>query len=106
MSKKICGLRTLCVALLIAASYPLAAQRDAASIEGRIVDMSGATIANASVAAVNVDTNFTYHAQSDASGDWVISPVRIGTYKVTISASGFKQTVAGPHHSRRAPAPT
>jgi hypothetical protein len=45
---------------------------------------------------VNVDTNFTYHAQSDASGDWVISPVRIGTYKVTISASGFKQTVAGP----------
>jgi hypothetical protein len=96
MSKKICGLRTLCVALLIAASYPLAAQRDAASIEGRIVDMSGATIANASVAAVNVDTNFTYHAQSDASGDWVISPVRIGTYKVTISASGFKQTVAGP----------
>ena len=86
----------LCLVLLVLASYPLVAQRDAATLEGRVADVTGATIANASIAAVNVSTNFVYHAQSDASGAWIISPVRIGIYQVTISASGFKQTVAGP----------
>lgn len=88
--------RALCLALLIASCYPAAAQRDAASLEGRVVDPSGATVPNASVAAVNTGTNFTYRAQSDASGAWIISPVRIGTYKITISASGFKQSLVGP----------
>jgi hypothetical protein len=45
---------------------------------------------------VNIETNFTYHVQSDASGAWSISPVRIGTYKITISALGFKEAVVGP----------
>ena len=88
--------RVLCLAFLMAFSYPLAAQRDAASLEGRVVDSSGAAVPNASVAAVNTATNFTYHVQSDASGAWIISPVRIGTYKITISVSGFKQAVVGP----------
>ncbi len=86
----------VCLAFLLAFSFPLAAQRDAASLEGRVVDSSGAMVPNASVAAVNTATNFTYHVQSDASGAWSISPVRIGTYKITISASGFKQSVIGP----------
>jgi hypothetical protein len=80
----------------MALSYPLAAQRDAASLEGRVADSSGAAVPNASVAAVNTATNFTYNVQSDASGAWIISPVRIGTYKITISVSGFKQAVVGP----------
>ena len=86
----------LCLAFLMAFCYPLAAQRDAASLEGRVVDSSGATVPNASVSAVNAATNFIYHVQSDSSGAWSISPVRIGTYKITISASGFKQAVVGP----------
>ena len=89
--------RFACLALLTAsASCSLFAQRDAASLEGRVVDSSGAVVANASVAAVNTATNFTYHAQSDESGSWSISPVRIGTYTLTISAPGFKQSVVGP----------
>lgn len=77
-------------------AYPLAAQRDAASLEGRVVDVSGAVVANASVVAVNAATNFSYQTQSDETGAWTISPVRIGTYKVTISSTGFKQAVVGP----------
>jgi outer membrane receptor protein involved in Fe transport len=95
MFKAGCRLRTLAFLVFLVVS-PLFAQRDAASLEGRIVDASGATVANASIAAENVSTHFIYHAQTDASGEWVISPVRIGTYRVTISATGFKQTVAGP----------
>lgn len=84
------------VALLAASVTPLTAQRDAASLEGRVVDSSGAVVANAAVVAVNTATNFAYRVQSDATGAWSISPVRIGTYTLTISAPGFKQAVVGP----------
>lgn len=83
-------------ALLIMASYPLAAQRDAATLEGRVVDQTGAQIPNATITATNTVTNFVYHVQSDASGAWVISPVRIGTYKIAISVERFKQALIGP----------
>jgi hypothetical protein len=96
MFKGILSLGTLCLGLLIMASYPLAAQRDTATLEGRVVDATGATVPNASVTVTNTATNFSYHAQSDASGSWIISPVRIGTYQITISAPGFKQTIDGP----------
>ncbi len=84
------------VALLAASITPLFAQRDAASLEGRVVDSSGAVVANAAVVAVNTATNFAYRVQSDTTGAWSISPVRIGTYTLTISAPGFKQAVVGP----------
>jgi len=86
MLKSICRLCALCFALLILASYPLAAQRDTATLEGRIVDVTGAVVANASVTATNTSTNFSYHAKSDGEGAWTISPVRIGSYQITISA--------------------
>lgn len=96
MIKIINKLLAFCFALLVVAGYPLAAQRDAASLEGRVVDQTGAAVPNASIVAVNTATNFAYNAQSDASGAWTISPVKIGAYKITISASGFKQDVLGP----------
>ena len=89
-------LRLLCMAAAVAASCPLVAQRDAASLEGRVVDSSSAVVAGAQVTATNTATNFRYQTQSDSSGAWVISPVRIGNYKVSITAQGFKEAVAGP----------
>ena len=67
--------RFACLALLASSLTPLLAQRDAASLEGRIVDSSGAVVANAAVVAVNTATNFAYRVQSDATGAWSISPV-------------------------------
>ena len=97
MLHRVCRFRFLfCLVVVLLAGTPLLAQRDAASLEGRVVDPSGSVVAGASVAAINTATNFTYHTQSDASGEWSISPVRIGTYRITIAAPGFKQTVAGP----------
>jgi len=89
-------LRALCMVAVVAASLPALAQRDAASLEGRVVDLSGAIVPGAQVNAINTATNFSYKTQSDASGSWVISPVRIGTYKVSIVAQGFKEALAGP----------
>ena len=77
-------------------SSMLLAQKDAASLEGRVTDASGAVVPLAAVKAVNVDTNFTYNAESNSTGEWTISPVRIGTYRVTVQATGFKVALAGP----------
>jgi hypothetical protein len=96
MSFNIPKLKLLCMAVAVAASSTVFAQRDAASLEGRVVDLSGAVIPGATVTAVNTETNFRYQVQSDSSGVWVISPVRIGTYQITIAAKGFKEALAGP----------
>jgi hypothetical protein len=96
MSSNALKITLLSLVFGMAAGCPLLAQRDAASLEGRVVDSSGAVVADALVTAVNSATNFQYQAHSDAAGAWVISPVRIGTYKVSITAQGFKEAVAGP----------
>ena len=74
----------------------LVAQKDAASLEGRVVDARGAVVAQAAVTVINVDTSLTYRAESNSSGEWAISPVRIGSYRVQITAKGFKSSIEGP----------
>ncbi len=85
-----------CLSMILLSCSALFAQKDAASLEGRVVDSSGALVASASVTAVNLATNFSYQTQSDPAGQWTISPVRIGAYRLTITAPGFKEAVAGP----------
>lgn len=68
MFKVILSVCTVCIGLLMMASYPLAARRDTATLEGRVVDATGATVPSVSITVVNTTTNFSYHAQSDVSG--------------------------------------
>ena len=74
----------------------LNAQIDTATVAGRVTDKTGATIPNADVVVTNTETNFVYHAKSAENGEWTISPVHIGTYRLTVSAAGFNQALAGP----------
>jgi hypothetical protein len=71
-------------------------QKDTASIVGAVTDNTGATVPGAVIDAVSLETNFTYHATSNQAGEWTISPVRIGTYRVTITAPGFSKAEVGP----------
>lgn len=84
------------VLLAILSAFSAFGQRDTAALVGTVLDSSGASIPGADVTAVNVDTNFAYHASSDAAGGWTISPVRIGSYRVTVAATGFKTAAVGP----------
>lgn len=78
--------------ILLSAAYAFA-QKDTAALVGQVLDSSGASIPNASITAVNVGTDFKYETTSSQTGEWTISPVRIGTYRVSISAKGFKTSV-------------
>ena len=80
-------------ALILCASAILFAQKDTGAIVGTVLDASGASVPGARVTAVDTATNFIYNATSDATGQYVMSPVRVGTYRISVGAKGFKTEV-------------
>jgi outer membrane receptor protein involved in Fe transport len=74
----------------------LSAQTDTATVAGRVTDKTGAVVPMAEVTVTNTETNFVYRTKSAANGEWTISPVHIGTYRLAVSAAGFNQAAAGP----------
>ncbi|HEX5413246.1 MAG TPA: carboxypeptidase-like regulatory domain-containing protein [Terriglobia bacterium] len=84
---------TVSVVLGVLISSPLLAQVDMGSIQGTVLDQSGAVIPNAKVSLTNEATNLTVETQSNASGAYIFTPIRIGTYTVTAEAPGFAKVV-------------
>ncbi len=89
--------RIPCLALLIPVLVLLTSVRPAAAqtittgtISGVVVDQQGGLLPGATATAVHVDTGTTYSAVSQLDGRFSILSVRIGTYKVKVSLSGFK----------------
>jgi len=75
--------------------YPCAlrAQTTNGSITGRVTDPSKATIAEAKVAAVNTGTNFRYDTVTNGAGEYTLSNLPPGTYRIEVEKSGFKKLV-------------
>src|ERR1700733_12378756 len=86
---RLLGLALLCPLLAFG-------QKDTASLIGTVTDHTGAAVPGAAIDAVSLETNFAYHATSNQTGEWTISPVRIGTYRVTVTAAGFNKAEGGP----------
>src|SRR6266699_2212518 len=62
-----------------------------AQITGTIADQSGASIPNTTVTATNVNIGVARSGLTNASGNYVITALLPGQYKVTTQAPGFKQ---------------
>jgi len=69
------------------------AQLETATILGTVSDTSGAVIHGARVEVTNMGTAATVELTTDQSGTFIAPALRIGSYKVTASASGFKTYV-------------
>ena len=66
------------------------------SITGNVTDQSGAALAGAQVTAVEAQTGVTSTQTTDAAGIYRFPALLPGTYKVTISATGFtRQETSG-----------
>lgn len=65
---------------------------DQGALTGVVQDASGAAIPGAEVTLTNPETSFTQTTKSNASGEYVFSPIKIGTYALTVKAQGFAQT--------------
>ena len=63
------------------------------SLTGNVTDKTGAAIPNAKVEAANVSTNVAKQATTDDRGVFLIQDMQAGTYKLTISAPSFANTI-------------
>jgi hypothetical protein len=78
-------LALLCVSAVLA--------QDAGTIFGAVNDVSGAVVVGAKVSLLNIDTNVSQDTQSDSSGEFIFTPVRIGNYTVRVALAGFATAV-------------
>jgi hypothetical protein len=66
------------------------AQTFRGGISGTVTDQSGAVVPGAQVTAVETATDITYKAVSSSAGEFGFANVPLGSYTVTVTASGFK----------------
>ena len=79
------------LSLLTAA--PVQAQVTTADLIGTVTDSSGAVVVSAQVTATNEGTAQARSAQTDASGNYLISQLHPGRYTLSCELAGFKKLV-------------
>jgi len=69
------------------------AQTASGSLSGHVTDPSGAAVVGANVTALNTQTGVSNQTTSNKAGDYAFPTLLPGTYKLTISAPGFRDNV-------------
>lgn len=83
------------LALLVLSLHPclLRAQSVNASLTGRVTDPSRGAIAEARVAAINAGTNFQYASSTNSSGEYFLTNLPPGSYRIEVEKSGFRKLI-------------
>ena len=90
-------LRPALLGLLVAVlGWPAFAQKDTGSMVGTVQDPSGAVVTNAQVQVRDVDRGSVSDTKTNANGEYVASPLKLGRYTVTVTHPGFKKAVSQP----------
>jgi hypothetical protein len=87
--------RAFILVLFFLASFTsvLRAQSTSASITGRVSDPSRAVIADVEVAAISADTNVRYKSATDGSGEYYLTNLPPGSYRIEIEKAGFQKLI-------------
>ena len=78
---------------LLFATLAASGQVDQGTITGTVHDPTGAVISNAQITVTDIDAGLTLQTTSNDSGVFVVSPLKIGNYQVSGTASGFQTVV-------------
>ncbi|MGH9603808.1 MAG: carboxypeptidase regulatory-like domain-containing protein [Terriglobales bacterium] len=84
---KISAVSLLLISLLLTAH----AQKTSGSITGTVADATGAMVPEATVKAVEQNTNFTRTTTTNSEGSFTFPDVPAGVYNVTVTRQGFKE---------------
>ena len=76
---------------LLAASLTVQSQVESAKVVGIVRDNSGAVLPAAQVTITNVGTSVAHSVSTDATGEYVVTELRPGTYTLTVEHEGFKK---------------
>ena len=74
-------------------SAVLRAQSANGSIAGRVTDPSKAVIADAKVAGINTGTNVRYEGATNGSGEYYLTNLPPGGYRIEIEKTGFRKLI-------------
>jgi len=77
---------------LLAQTHFAFGQVDEGSINGTVLDPTGAVVPGAAVTLLNKDQGLSLERTTNDSGVYIFSPVRIGHYTITVTAAGFSKT--------------
>jgi len=77
--------------IIFAVAARVAAQSTYGAILGTVRDTSGALVVGAQVELLNTGTKATRQLLTDASGSYAFKNIDVGTYTVTITATGFER---------------
>src|SRR6202167_4180459 len=83
----------LCLGVFLVCTGVLRAQSTNASITGRVTDPSKALIVGAKVAAVSSGTSLRYEAVTGGSGEYYLTNLTPGSYRIEIEKTGFKKLI-------------
>ena len=86
-------IRAAFVFFLCTVGTQLALGQSVGSLQGQVLDSSGAAVAKASVVATDTATNTSETAETDNTGSFVFTQLHPGTYRVQVTKTGF-QSVA------------
>src|SRR6266446_3192689 len=79
------------IAVLMPAS--ISAQVYSGSLTGLVMDPSGAIVPSVAVKLTDVDKGYSYTAQTNETGRYLVRSLPPGTYRLTATATGFKASV-------------
>ena len=78
--------------LFLLAGAPAWAQATA-QLNGRVTDESGAVLPGVTVTAIQTDTTFTRSVVTDATGNYVMTNLPTGPYRLEMALQGFRTYV-------------
>ncbi|MCD9185900.1 MAG: carboxypeptidase regulatory-like domain-containing protein [Pyrinomonadaceae bacterium] len=78
---------------VLAAAIPAWAQKTSGQISGNVVDQSGATIPDATITATQVGTGLQRTATTSEDGNYSLTDLPVGVYKISVKKTGFKEAV-------------
>ena len=87
------AVKRIVVGWLALSAFALWAQIETARIAGTVTDSQGAAIVNARVIIANTDTGVVFETATTVNGHYESVPLRIGRYRVTVEAPGFKRSI-------------
>src|SRR5262245_66654918 len=90
----------LTIGLVLVSSFPLFSQGSQGTIQGAVLDSTGAYIPGATVTVLDVERGTTRALTSDEAGQYAATSLTAGTYRVRAELAGFarveRRNVLGP----------
>ena len=82
------------LALVLCGAFSARAQVTTAAVRGTVMDEQGAAIADAEVSMTSAETGFTRSMKSGVDGQYNFPDLPLGTYRIHVTHSGFKNETA------------